>query len=214
MSGVCVRACVSLRSSLTACLGVVVRSIRALLVAFATLLLGVCLAAPASARPAYPPIFNGMSVSPHKVCAQHKITVKAQTFTAHATTHYRVKVHGQAVAHGTVDANRHGKVVKELQLKVPGTNTITVTGPGKKGKRLHISIAVPVKHCHVYRPNPSPSPTSGGGVVGPADSGGGSLLRTGALIGSGLALLLAFVAGALLLVSGMRRRRPPQQPVT
>ena len=191
------------------------RSIRALLVAFATLLLGVCLAAPAWAHPHYPPVFNGISVSPHKVCAHHKVTVKAQTFKAHATTHYWVKVHGQAVAHGTVDANRHGKVVKELTLTVPGTNKITVNGPGKKGKRLHLSVAVTVKHCHIYRPNPSPSPTAGGGVVGPTDNGGGGgLLRTGALIGSGLALLVAFVAGALLLVSGMRRRRPPQQPVT
>ena len=199
------------------------KSIRALGVAVAALLLGASFATPAFAHgnhhhPHYPPVFNGISASPHEVCTGGRVNFKVQTFKANVEVHYWDRVNGTVVASGNTSANSAGKVFQQIQMTVKGQNKVTFSGPGKTVNTLTLSTTIKVERCHHHHgPRTQPTTQSPAPAVvvssGGNGTGLGGLLRTGAFIGSGLALLVAFIAGVMLLLTGMRRRNS-QQPVT
>jgi hypothetical protein len=168
-------------------------------------------------HPGYPPVFNGISARPGQVCVGGKVTIKAQTFKPYATVHYAVKVSGDVVGTDTVQADKKGVAQWQLTLKKKGTNRIWVWGPGKTRNTLTLGVSVTVNRCHYAQPQPGqssePSVVIGGGTGG---SGLGGLLRTGAMVGTGFALIVALIAGLMLLFSGLRKRRStdggPTQP--
>ena len=196
------------------------RSIRALALAVAALLFGVVLATPAFANghhhhPHYPPVFNGISASPHEVCTGHKVTFKAWTFKSNKSVTWTDKVSGTTVASGNTSSNNSGRVIQKIQMTLVGAHKVTFSGPGKNVNTLTLSITVTANRCHHHHHKTAPSTSSPAPSVvigaGSDGSGGlGALLRTGAYVGSGLALLVAFGAGLLLLISGTRRRRQQQ----
>jgi hypothetical protein len=169
-------------------------------------------------HPGYPPVFNGISASPGQVCVGGKVTIKAQTFKPYATVSYVVKVDGKAKDTGTVTANKKGVAQWQLKLTNKGTNRIGVWGPGKTRNTLTLAVSVTVKRCHYAQPQPSETSQPSGVVVGTTggSSGLGGLLRTGAMVGTALALIVAVIAGLILLFSGLRKRRSdagtPAQP--
>jgi hypothetical protein len=205
------------------------RAIRIVAAALAGLLVSLAFVGVAAAgqghhhhgHPGYPPVFNSISASPSRVCLGHKVQIKAQTFKPFATVNYSVRVNGALQGSGTVQADKRGVAQWKLPLTVKGTNKISAWGPGKTRDRLSLSVSVTVGKCG-YGPKPS-QPSSSGVVVGGTGSGSGlgGLLRTGAMVGTGLALLVAIIAGVALLFSGLRKRGSeagpeagaPSQPV-